>query len=175
MQIETQRLILRPWRDGDMPAFAAIAADPEVMRDLGGPMDRATSDAKLGRYAATYGRVGYCRWAVTSRAGVLLGYAGIMPLDADHPLAGFVDIGWRLARHAWGHGYASEAARAALDDAFGRLGLSEVVAFTAPDNRRSQGVMKRAGMRRDPERDFVADFGAGRRSLWLVWVAEPAA
>ena len=77
--IETQRLRLRCWRDADHDAFAALHADPEVMRDLGGPIDRAASLAKLSRYQDTYRRLGFCRWAVASPAGEVFGYAGLMP------------------------------------------------------------------------------------------------
>lgn len=159
--IETPRLCLRPLREADRDAFVAMLADPEVMHDLGGPYDRATADAKLDRYFATLARTGMARLAVTGRRGGFLGYAGIMPLDAGHPSGAAYDIGWRLARAAWSQGYATEAARAVLHDALARQRLPEVVAFTAPDNLRSQAVMARLGMLRDPARDFVAAwFGA---------------
>jgi len=101
-----------------------------------------------------------------------LGYAGVMPSGPDHPLGLHFEIGWRLMRNAWGHGYATEAARAVLDDAFGRVGLREVVAYTAPDNRRSQAVMDRLRLQRVPPRDFTFDYGGGPWS-GLVWVAHP--
>ena len=167
--IETPRLRLRPWGDADRATFAALHADPEVMRDLGGPIDRVASDAKLDRYRAAYRRLGFCRWAVESRAGEILGTAGLMPSSVDHPLGSHVEIGWRLMRHAWGHGFATEAARAALADALRQHGLTEVLAYTAPDNIRSQAVMSRAGLRRDPSRDFTAsydDVGAWRGLVW---------
>ena len=172
--IETPRLRLRPWSDADRDAFAALHADPEVMRDLGGPIDRAASVAKLHRYRAAYRRLGFCRWAVESRAGEVLGYAGLMPSPSDHPLGPHVEIGWRFVRRAWGHGFAMEAARAALADAFRQQGLTEVLAYTAPDNIRSQAVMSRAGLRRDPSRDFTAsydDVGAWRGLVWAGYGA----
>lgn len=173
MILTTPRLRLRPWREDDRDAFAALAADPEVMRDLGGPLDRARSDAKLDRYRAAFDRHGFCRWAVGSLADEFLGYAGIMPLGPDHPLGPGVEIGWRLMRRAWGHGYATEAAAAALADGFGRLGLAEILAYTAPDNLRSQAVMARLGLWRDPSRDFTAIYdGVAWRGL--VWVARPS-
>jgi RimJ/RimL family protein N-acetyltransferase len=146
-------------------------ADAEVMHDYGGPISRTDSDAKLHRYAATYSQHGFCRWAVESREGAFLGYAGVMPSRPGHPLGSHFEIGWRLVRRAWGHGYATEAARAALDDAFVRVGLSEVVAYTAPDNLRSQAVMGRLRMRRDSSRDFTADYDTISGWQGLVWVA----
>jgi len=148
-------------------------ADTEVMLDLGGPISRADSDAKLDRYAAAFHQHGFCRWAVDSRGGDFLGYARVMPSGPDHPLGPHFEIGWRLMRNAWGHSYATEAARAALDDAFGRVGLREVVAYTAPDNLRSQAVMDRLRLQRVASRDFTFDYGGGAWS-GLVWVAQPA-
>lgn len=172
MILTTPRLRLRPWGEEDRDAFAALTADPEVMRDLGGPLDRARSDAKLDRYCAAFDRHGVCRWAVESLSGEILGYAGIMPLGPDHPLGPGVEIGWRLMRRAWGQGYAAEAAAAALQDGFGRLGFGEILAYTAPDNLRSQAVMGRLGLRRDPSRDFTATYDG---AAWhgLVWAARP--
>lgn len=170
MIIATPRLRLRPWREDDGAGFAALHADPEVMADLGGPIDRAASDAKLDRYRAAFARHGFSRWAVTAPDGELLGYTGAMPEPEGHPLGPHVQVGWRLARRAWGQGYATEATSAALDDAFGRAGLGEILAYTAADNARSQAVMARLGLRRDPGRDFT--MGNGWRGM--VWVARPA-
>lgn len=141
------------------------------MRDLGGPMDRPASDAKLDRYVAAFERDGFCRWAVETEAGGFLGYVGLTVLSNDHPLAPGVDIGWRLVRHAWGKGYATEAAGAALRDGFERLALDKIVAFTSPDNQRSQAVMERLGMRRDPARDFTTRFYGPNARRGLVWLA----
>ena len=171
MIIDTQRLRLRCWRDTDRDAFAEMNAHPEVMRDLGGPLSRAASDAKLDRYAAAFDRYGLCRWPIESRDGGFLGYAGVMPSADDHPLGPHFEIGWRLVRSAWGHGYATEAAKAALQDAFSRVKLPEVIAHTAPDNLRSQAVMERVGLTRDPSRDFTAVFDNVGTWHGLVWAA----
>lgn len=174
--IETQRLLLRRWRDSDADAFAAMNADAEVMADLGGPIDRAASDAKLIRFTKAFENHGLTRWLIEDRvSGAFLGYAGI-DHHADHPLGPHYDIGWRLTRPAWGHGYASEAAAVALDDAFTRVGLSEVFAYTAPGNLRSQAVMTRLGLERALSRDFTLDAGKGpwRGLVWLARSKSPS-
>jgi xanthine dehydrogenase small subunit len=170
MILKTARLILRCWRDTDRGAFAALNADPEVTWDLGGPLDRRQSDEKLDRYIAAFDRHGFGRWALEDSRGAFLGYAGVMPSERDHPLGPHAEIGWRLARSAWGHGYASEAARAALQDGFARKGFAEVLSYTSSDNARSQAVMGRLGLRRDPSRDFSKPY---RDVMWhgLVWTA----
>jgi RimJ/RimL family protein N-acetyltransferase len=172
--LRTARLTLRPWRETDREAFAALNADPEVSWDLGGPLTRAASDAKFDRYLATFNRHGFSRLAVEDSQQVFLGYAGVMPRPADHPLGPHADIGWRLRRTAWGHGYASEAAQAALADVFARAGLAEVLAYTSADNARSQAVMRRLGLRREPARDFSHGYD-GKPWRGLVWVARPVA
>jgi RimJ/RimL family protein N-acetyltransferase len=147
-------------------------ADPRVMQDLGGPIGRAESDAKLDRYRASYVEHGLARWAVETVDGDFLGYAGVMPrLASDHPLGAHFEIGWRFTRGAWGHGYATESAKAALADAFSRTGLKEIVSYTSADNLRSRAVMARLGLQREASRDFTAVYE--RVGLWrgLVWVA----
>jgi RimJ/RimL family protein N-acetyltransferase len=169
--IETTRLRLRPWREADRGAFAALNADPEVARDLGGPLSRARSDAKLDRYIAAFEELRFCRWAIEDRVGEFLGYTGVMPVGATHPLGPHNEIGWRLKRAAWEQGYASEAAKASLDDVFARIGLAEVLSYTAADNARSQAVMERLGLKRDPTRDFDARYDGHDAWHGLVWVA----
>ena len=172
--LRAARLTLRRWRETDREAFGALNADPEGTRDLGGPLDRSQSDAKLDRYVATFERHGFCRWALQDSQQHFLGYAGVMPSPPDHPLGPHAEIGWRLARPAWGQGYATEAAAAALLDAFTRIGLGEVLAYTSHDNVRSQAVMQRLGLQRDPARDFSHIYD-GRPWQGLVWGARPVA
>lgn len=162
--IETARLRLRPWRDEDALAFAAMHADPDVMWDARRPLDRTESDAKLARYRQVFDARGHSRFAVTDHEGLFLGYVGLLPIPPGHPLGEGVEIGWRFQRAAWGFGYASEAARAVLDDARANLGLRRVFSYTAPDNFRSQAVMDRIGLVRASDLDFTAADG------WVGWV-----
>ena len=171
MIIDTLRLRLRCWTVLDRDAFAALNADPEVMLDQGGPLSREASDAKLDHYAGAFQQNGYCRWLVESREGEFVGYTGVMPSPSGHPLGLHVEIGWRLVRRKWGHGYATEAAGAALKDAFVRVGLPEVLAYTTPENLRSQAVMARLKLHRDPSRDFTAAHERLKSWQGLVWVA----
>lgn len=171
MEIRSPRLSLRCWLDADRAAFAGLNADPAVMADLGGPIGRAASDAKLDRYAAAFDRHGFCRWAVERLDGVFLGAVGVMPVHQGHPLGPHAELGWRLARHAWGQGYATEAAAAALADALDRVGLDEILAYTAADNLRSQKVMARLSLQRDTSRDFAFIYDGDEPWHGLVWAA----
>jgi RimJ/RimL family protein N-acetyltransferase len=155
--LRTPRLLLREWRDEDREPFAAMWADPEVMRFYFAPLgDRAASDAWIDRMRWHNDKHGFAYWAVELPEGAgFIGAVGLTRvLSPDFPFAPAVEIGWRLARAHWCFGYATEAARAVLDDGFGRLGLSEIVAFTLPVNERSRRVMQRLGMTRDPADDF---------------------
>lgn len=153
--IETPRLILRGWRESDLDPWAALNADPEVMRHFPATQTRIESDAMAARNQDHIDQHGFGLWAVERREdGAFLGFTGLMVLRESNPLAPGVEAGWRLARHAWGQGYATEAARAAMDDGFTRLGLKQVVAFTARPNLPSQAVMARLGMTRRPDLDF---------------------
>lgn len=171
MYLETERLRLRVWEEADRDRFAALNADPIVMNDLGGPLSRDDSDAKLDRYLKAWGSKGYGRWLIETISGDFLGYCGVLPVQADHPIGIHNEIGWRLIRKAWGYGYATEAARAALIDVFRRVRLMEVLAYTDAQNIRSQAVMRRLGLRRDTSRDFA--IYSDRLGTWrgLVWTA----
>lgn len=171
MIIKTSRTKLRCWKNSDRDAFANLHADPEVMSDYGELLDRSQSDEKFDHYVLAFERGGFCRWALEDLHGDFLGYVGIMPQKGNHSIGPHVDIGWRLKRSAWGRGYATEAAQAVLDDAFTRCRLTEVFAYTATDNLRSQAVMERLNLRRAPLRDFIEAHSLG---TWhaLVWVAK---
>ncbi|MFC4911979.1 GNAT family N-acetyltransferase [Actinomadura gamaensis] len=153
--LRSERLVLRRWRDEDRGPWAALNADPEVMKYFPDVMTRAESDAQLDRFDAAIEERGFGFWAVeVAGSGRFIGVTGLsVPRFTAH-FTPAVEVGWRLARDAWGHGYASEAARRSLDFAFTELGLPEVVAFTTVDNARSRAVMRRIGMTHDPSDDF---------------------
>lgn len=153
--LRTARLRLRPWDDADLDALAAMNADPEVMTYLPSPLERAASDAMAARFREHWQRCGFGPWVVEA-PGVagFLGYVGLLTATFHAHFTPCVEIGWRLVRQHWGAGHATEAARAAIADGFDRLGLSEIVSFTVPANRRSRAVMERLGMRHSPADDF---------------------
>jgi RimJ/RimL family protein N-acetyltransferase len=153
-EIRTERLLLRSWRQGDREPFAALNADPKVMAFFPAPLSRAESDALMERIQAGIETRGWGFWALeVPGQHPFIGFVGLS-VPEGLPCSPYVEIGWRLARAHWGRGYASEAARAALRFGFERLGLPEIVAFTAEGNRRSRALMERIGMRRDEGGDF---------------------
>lgn len=153
--IATERLVLRDWQASDSAPFAALNADPSVTRYLGLQRDRAASDALIESTREHWSVSGFGLWAVArSDDGRFLGFTGLSRPSFDAHFTPAVEVGWRLAREAWGHGYATEAARAALTFGFETIGLDEIVSFTVPANERSWRVMQRLGMTRDPADDF---------------------
>ena len=145
--IGTDRLIMRRWREADREPFAALNADPEVMRYFPAPLDRAASDALVDRIEDLFRRQGFGLWALeVSATGEFIGFTGLNPMPAGVPGAGGMEVGWRLARGAWHQGYASEAAAAAAGVAFRGAGLAELWSMTAVVNEPSQAVMRRLGM-----------------------------
>ncbi|MEO7285927.1 MAG: GNAT family N-acetyltransferase [Jatrophihabitantaceae bacterium] len=151
----TKRLVLRRWQQRDLAPFAALNADPDVMRYFLAPLDRAASDSFVDRIETRFAEHGYGLWAVELRGdGQFIGFIGLARHTFPAHFNPAVEVGWRLARSAWGHGYATEGARAALDYAFGPAQLSEVVSMTAVLNEPSQAVMRRLGMTREPADDF---------------------
>jgi RimJ/RimL family protein N-acetyltransferase len=152
--IRTDRLLLRRWRDDDRAPFAAMNADAAVVEHLQGPMSSDASDAFVDRIETGWSERGWSLWAVeVPGVAPFIGYVGLWPADFVTG-APMVEVGWRLARPHWGHGYATEAAREALRFGFADIGLEEIVSFTVPQNGKSIRVMERIGLIRDPAGDF---------------------
>lgn len=171
--IETERLILRGWTEEDREPLAAMHADPDVMERYPAPLSRIESNLRFKRYKETLEALGYGYMVVQTRAGEFLGHVGISPIPIWHRAVGEgVQIGWFLIRRAWGHGYATEAARAVLDDGFREHRFPEVLSYTHPDNLRSQAVMNRLGMTRLPSKDFSYEID-GVRYPNVVYAAYP--
>lgn len=175
--LTSDRLTLRRWEDRDREPFAALNADPEVMQHFPAPLTRAESDALVDRFEAGFAERGFGLWVLEiTETGRFIGFTGLSIPRFHAHFTPAVEIGWRLARFAWGRGYATEAARRALGFAFDDLCLPDVVAFTAVANVRSQAVMRRIGMTHDPADDFDhPDLQEGHRLqrhvLWRVTAA----
>ena len=153
--LTTARLRLRQWREEDLAPFAALNADPQVMEFFPKVLTRAESDVVAGRIRDHFARHGFGLWAVEAPGVVdFMGFVGLAVPSFEAHFTPCVEIGWRLAREHWGHGYATEAATAALAFGFGDRALEEIVAFTVPANIPSRRVMGRLGMRRLPADDF---------------------
>lgn len=155
LELHTRRCVLRAWKDADMAPWAELNADPEVRRHFPSLLNAEQAAAEAARCRDAMAQRGWGMWALEVPGS--FAFAGFVGLNVPHYDAAFVpavEIGWRLARAAWGQGLASEAARAALDFAFTRLGQAEVVAITVPGNEASRRVMQRLGMLRDEGGDF---------------------
>jgi ribosomal-protein-alanine N-acetyltransferase len=151
--MRTERLVMRAWKESDRAPFAQLNADPEVMEHFPEMLTPAQSEGFADRIEAGFEERGWGLWAL-ELDGEFIGYTGLQPVSFAAHFTPAVEIGWRLARGAWGHGYASEAARAAATYAFAELELPELVSFTVPDNTRSRAVMERIGMTHDAADDF---------------------
>ena len=147
IEFDTDRLILRQWRESDRAPFAALNADSKVMECFPAPLDRAASDAMASRCQSLITERGWGFWATeTKEARQFIGFVGLhIPVPAL-PFSPCVEIGWRLALPYWGQGYATEAARGALQVGFEILELPEIISFTPLLNLRSRAVMERLGM-----------------------------
>jgi RimJ/RimL family protein N-acetyltransferase len=153
---ETDRLILRAFRETDRDPWAAMNADPEVMRHFPATLSRAEADGVMDRVNEKIADTGVGFWALERKAdGCFLGFAGLNRIGHENlPIYGEWEVGWRLARHAWGQGYASEAGAFALDHGFQAMGLRRILAYTACTNSLSERVMQRLGMERRADMDF---------------------
>lgn len=167
----TERLTLREWAPDDGDRFYNIMNTPAVMRHLGGVQDRATWEAALDRILGFQRQYGHTFWIVERREdGQLIGFCGLKRVNAEGTdLVGEFEVGWRLRESAWGHGYAKEAAIAALDLGFGRFAAPRIVALTIPANRSSQGLMERLGMTRRPDLDFIDPRHGPDLNPTIVW------
>ena len=147
--LETERLVLRPFRQDDTDAFAALCADDEVMRWLGGTMDRNGAWRHMATLVGHWRLHGFGRWAVELReTGEFAGHVGLW-YPEGWPA---IEIGWAIARAAWGGGIATEAARASLGYAWEEVGLERIIHLIRDDNVRSQSVARKLGSRRTEER-----------------------
>ena len=154
MRIETERLVLRSWLADDVDAFLVVNSDPEVMATLGPVMNREQVAATIVRMQRIEAEHGHCFWAmVRQEDNRLIGWCGAIRGSVD-PIMGQAEIGWRMARDCWGHGYATEAAAATLDWLFANRPDEAAWAITTPANRGSRAVMERLGMTYLPELDF---------------------
>jgi len=154
---ETERLIIRPWRDADRSDYLETCNTERVTTHLGGPAKVEDIDASIGRIRKSQDDNGFCFWAVERKSdGAFLGYCGLkIARDEGTPIEGDVEIGWRLREDAWGQGYAVEAARACLVWAWANLDVDRIVAITVFANKASWSVMERLGMTRRPDLDFA--------------------
>lgn len=151
--LRSSRVALRQWEARDLDPFAALNADPAVMEHFVAPLSREESAAMIERASATLESRGWGWWCLEIE-GECAGFIGLTIPAYDTPFMPCVEIGWRLARRYWGHGYACEGARLALGHGFDVLSLDEIVSFTATSNLRSRRVMDRIGMTRDLAGDF---------------------
>lgn len=153
--IETERLILRPWKESDLEPFAALNADPKVREYFPGLLSRQESDESVKKVSDHIERCGWGLWAASLiQTGEFIGFIGLEDVYFTAHFTPAVEIGWRLAFEHWSKGYATEGAKGALEFGFQTLKLDQIVAFTAVDNKRSRHVMEKLGMHHDPKEDF---------------------
>jgi RimJ/RimL family protein N-acetyltransferase len=151
--VHTEEIVLRQWRDSDLEPYAAMNANPEVMRYFPAPLNRAETAASLQRVRRAIDERGWGLWAVDVD-GEFAGFAGLNVPTFSAPFMPCVEIGWRFHRKFWGRSLAYRAARAALSFGFESLKLAEVVSFTAATNLRSRRLMERLGLEHEADGDF---------------------
>ena len=154
-QLRTNRLVLRRWLSDDLPLLAAINSDPDVMEHFPELLDEAETTRFIEDLEAHFEQHGFGLWALQHRlTGEVIGFAGLSVPTFEAHFTPAVEVGWRLAKHHWGNGYVTEAARAALAYGFETADLEEIVSMAVTANIRSTKVMERLGMTSDPEDDF---------------------
>lgn len=153
-QLTTDRLILRPWKVEDYEPFARMTADPEVMKYFPSCLSKAESDFQAKRLQTLIETNGWGFWAVELKnTAEFIGFVGLHRQENAIPNAPFIEIGWRLAKTHWRQGYATEAAKKALDFGFKHLAANAIYAFTPLTNIPSQKVMQKLGMA-NTQQDF---------------------
>ena len=174
--MRTSRLLMRRWQDSDRAPYAALNADPEVMRFFPSALDRSASEASVDRFEGLFDAQGFGLWALERLdTGTFIGFTGLNPMPPGVPGFGGMEVGWRLARAAWHRGYATEAARRALEVGFGEIGLPEIWSMTAVLNTPSQQVMRADGMSRYSYFDHPRiDVGSPLRNHVLYRLGRPA-
>ena len=168
----TERLVLRTWDESDLDEFFRVTNTPAVMRWLGGVWSREDHEAAFERIAGYQRDFGHTLWIVEGRDdGEMLGFCGLKRVNSPGAgdLTGTPEVGWRLRESAWGQGIAKEAAIASLDLAFGRFDYAEVVAITVEGNGASQGLMRRLGMQRRRDLDYIDERHLEELGPALVW------
>lgn len=153
--LTTPRLILRPWKETDLPYFTALNADPRVMEYFPSTKTSEETFQEYQRICNYISEFGWGFWAAELKeSGQFIGFIGIKNVTFETAFTPAVEIGWRLAYDFWGKGYAPEGAQAALDFGFNTLNLQEIVSFTPTSNARSQSVMRKIGMVYHPNESF---------------------
>lgn len=154
-RLETERLIMREWKESDVDAFHAINSDPKVRETLGPIMTRDQVADLIIRMKGLQAKDGCCFWALETKSDErLIGWCGMIRGANDVPVVDKLEIGWRLASDTWGNGYITEAAKSCILWAATKFPDEEIWAITSENNRRSRAVMERLGMRYLPELDF---------------------
>ena len=147
IQLETSRLILRPWKESDLKPFYALNSNPEVMRYFPGCLTQEQSDALAHKFQRMIETQAWGLWAVElKQGGDFIGFTGLNAQPSQFSFSPCTEIAWRIQQKYWGQGFATEAATACLNFAFDSLKLNQVVAFTAVQNTRSQALMQRLGV-----------------------------
>ena len=179
LQLRTRRTLLRQWQDDDVGPWQRMNADPRVRRHFPGLATAQQAQAECDRMRAGIAQRGWGMWVLEIPGRMpFAGTVGLHVTTIAAPFLPAVELGWRLPAEAWGQGYATEAAAAAARFAFERLGLDELVAYTATGNGPSRSVMQRIGMTHDAAGDFdhpgiAADHPLARHVLYRLRCASP--